>query len=298
MKSATAMEKLHIKDRPGGFGLTNLWALYALTIRQHLHGKRWMVMTALFLLPAVLAIVIRATAPDAPSIILEFLLAFMFIPQALLPLIALVYASGIIQDEQEEQTLTYLLIRPLPKWSIYLVKLLATLTTTVVLTALFTIITYAAIYLGSQANGREIASRCLNAIYIHSLAVICYCCLFGLMSLLTKWTLVVGVIYTAVVEGLLANLPFGIRLMTVIYYTRLIAYRTLEFKFTPPGMHRTSDLAAVTWQYDPKDLPALTEHPSIRTCVIVLGAASLIFSLIAAFLCSRREFRVKTPEGN
>ena len=93
-------------------------------------------MTAiLFLLPAALVVMIRVTAPQAPPpIILEFIFAFMFIPQALLPLAALLYASGMIQDEQEEQTITYLLIRPIPKWALYTFKLLATLTTTVVLT--------------------------------------------------------------------------------------------------------------------------------------------------------------------
>ncbi len=45
------------------------------------------------------------------------------IPQALVPITALVFASGMISDEVEEQTLTYLLIRPVPKSVIYLVKL-------------------------------------------------------------------------------------------------------------------------------------------------------------------------------
>ena len=71
---------------------------------------------------------------------------FMFIPQALLPLVALVYASGILQDEQEGQTITYLLIRPIPKWALYIVKLLATITMAILLTAVFTALTYAAIY--------------------------------------------------------------------------------------------------------------------------------------------------------
>lgn len=298
MKSATLAKPADRMAPSGGFGLTSLWALYALTFRQHLHGKRWMVMTGLFILPAVLAIVIRITAPDVPKIVLEFLLAFMFIPQALLPLIALVYASGIIQDEQEEQTLTYLLIRPIPKWAIYIVKLLATLTTTVILTTIFTILTYASVYIGTDAGAAETVQHCLRAICIHDLAVICYCCLFGLMSLLTKWILVVGVLYIAVFEGLFANLPFGIRLITIIYYTRLMAYRSMKFEVMQPGMQKPADLAAVTWQYDPKDLPALAEHPSLQTCIIVLAAACLLFTAIAAFLCARREFRVKTPEGN
>ena len=44
---------------------------------------------------------------------LQFALIFNLIPHALAPLAALLYATGIIQDEVEEQTLTYLLLRPL-----------------------------------------------------------------------------------------------------------------------------------------------------------------------------------------
>ena len=43
-----------------------------------------------------------------------------FIPHALAPLAALLYSAGIIQDEVEDQTLTYLLLRPLPRWALYL----------------------------------------------------------------------------------------------------------------------------------------------------------------------------------
>ena len=104
--------------------------LYLLTLRQHLHGKRWMVVALLFLLPAGLAILMRATAGvRAPSVFREFLLCWILIPQALLPLVALLYASGIIQDEQEEQTITYLLIRPIPKWLLYWIKMAATWST-------------------------------------------------------------------------------------------------------------------------------------------------------------------------
>src|SRR4051812_3585551 len=76
----------------GGSVLTALWALYVLTLRQHLHGRRWIVTAVLFLLPAGLAVFVRATARDVPSVALEFVFAFMFIPQGLLPLVALLYA--------------------------------------------------------------------------------------------------------------------------------------------------------------------------------------------------------------
>jgi ABC-2 type transport system permease protein len=283
--------------RPNGLGLTALGALYMLTLRQHLHGRRWWILGALFLTPAILAGVVRATAPGAPPILLEFIFVFMFIPQALLPLLALLYASGIIRDEQEEQTFTYILVRPISKWAVYLVKVLATLTTTAALTAVFTALTYVVIYVGADAGGENIPLRCLKAVGVHVLAVAAYCCLFALMSLLTRWTLVLGFLYAAFFEGLLANLPFGVRLLTIIYYARIITYRSMDFFMNLGGKDRT-DVAAITWRLDVENDPQLLTHPSLNTCLIVLLAASLVFSLMGALLCSRREFYVKTPEGN
>jgi ABC-2 type transport system permease protein len=280
-----------------GFALAALAALYTLTLRQHLHGKRWMVLGALFLAPALLAIVVRATAPNVPGMMLEFSLVFMFIPQALLPLVALLYGSGIIQDELEEQTFTYLQVRPIPKWAIYVVKLLATLTTAVVLTAVFTTLTYVVIYIGAAplAGPEDLPFRCFKAICIHALAIVAYCCIFGLMSLLTRWMLVLGFLYAAFFEGFLANLPFSIRLLSVIYYARLIAYRCLDFHVTVPR-GGTFDLAGEAWQLNVKADPKLLDHPALGTCFQVLVVGSLLCTALAAYLCSRREFYLKTPE--
>jgi ABC-2 type transport system permease protein len=310
MNASPTLDKATPTDRParrvartpsGGFGLTAMAALYVLTVRQHLHGKRWIVLGALFLFPAALAGLVRGLAPDAPPVFLEFMFVFMFIPQVLLPLLALLYASGIIQDEQEEQTFTYILCRPIPKWAIYFVKVLATATTTVGLMAVFTTLTYLVIYVGADAGGENVPLRCCKAIGIHALTVVVYCCLFGLMSLLTRWTLVLGFLYTALFEAFLANLPFSIRWLTVIYYARLLAYRSMDFIFTNPG-GRQENLAAIMWQLPDQNDPAvasqLADHPSLVMCVTVLGVACLVCTALAAFLCSNREFHVKTPQGN
>jgi ABC-2 type transport system permease protein len=278
-----------------GWSWGGWWTLYQLTLRQYLHGRRWMVMGLLFLVPAALAVVVRATAPNVPSQALEFLLAMMFIPQGLLPLTALLYASGMIQDEQEEQTLTYLLIRPIPKWALYLVKLAATLTTTIALATLLTSLTFAAIYVGADDAPDDVLTRCVKTAAIHSLGIGAYCSLFGVMSLVVKRVLVIGIVYTAAIEGLVANMPFGIRLATVIYYCRLIAYRVLDYHIPTPG-GRVVDMAAEAWQLDVKRDPTLAEHPALGTCILVLLLASAAFALVGAWLCTRREFHVKTPE--
>jgi hypothetical protein len=114
------------------------------------------------------------------------------------------------------------------------------------------------------------------------------------MSLLTRRVLIVGIIYTAIVEGLFANLDFGIRLITVIYYLRIIAYRTLSFIVPIPT--GPADFAANAWQLDVANDPKLLQHPGLGECLIILFAGSLACSILAMVLCSRREFHVKTPE--
>jgi hypothetical protein len=173
------------------------------------------------------------------------------------------------------------------------VKLLATLTTTVLLTTVFTALTFVAIYVGSESSAGEVSLRCLKTIVMHDLAVIAYCCLFGLISLLTNRTLVFGIVYSIIFEGLIANMPFGIRLITVIYYCRSIAYQWMSFKVNRYG--HNIDFAADAWNFDPKLMDEMT---SIQTCVTILVVASLFFAGIASLLCARREFHVKTPEGN
>jgi ABC-2 type transport system permease protein len=271
------------------------WTIYVLTLRQHLHGRRWIVAALLFLLPAGMALVIRSTGVGVPSRFLEFVLLWMLVPQALLPLVALLYSSGIIQDEEEEQTITYLLVRPISKPFIYLAKMAATWTMTILLVVALTVLTYAAIHAGAGDDFAAVAARCLKTAAILSLAAAAYCSVFGAISLLTEHTLIAGILYTVIVEGLLASLPLSLRWGTIIYYTRMTAYRTLDFVVTWPR-GRQDDVAAAAWFLNTETDPTLAEHPQLSTCVLIVVGASLVCIAFAAWLCSNREFHVKTPE--
>jgi ABC-2 type transport system permease protein len=279
-----------------GFNLPGFLTLYTLGLRQFINGKRWWIMALLFLLPAGLAILVRASQPQATPRMLEFVFVFMLIPIALVPLVCLLYASGIIHDELEDQTITYLFIRPIPKWEIYLAKLLATLTTTALLVAVCTSFTFVAIYaFADKPDGESIVLRCLKVDGIMALAAITYSCIFALISLLTRWTLVAGIVYTVVIEGLLGNLPFAVRLITVSYYFRIIAARSLDFAVVEGG--RTISPIADAWNINITKDPQLLEHPTLQTSLLVLLGASFVASLIAVIIFSTREFRVKTPEA-
>jgi ABC-2 type transport system permease protein len=283
MKSVIADAPAPVVDAParGGFDLSALAALFVLTLRQHLRGRRLLVLSLLFLLPSVMAAVTRFTRHPPPPGHLEFVLIFNLLPHALATLTALLYAAGIIQDEVEEQTLTYLLLRPLPRWALYVTKLAVTMVVTSALTGVFTVLAYVVIYWNTaELWGDVLPGRALKTVALMALAQVGYCSLFGVLSLFTRRALLVGLGYIIAIEGLLANFESVLRRLTVMYYFRVLTIRWLE----PPD--------GKVWSID------LDKAPSAPACVWTILGASAVFTLLGAVLMMRREFRMKTPEGS
>jgi ABC-2 type transport system permease protein len=260
-----------------------LVTLFVLTLRQHIRGRRLLVLSLLFALPSVLAALVNLLSRYPPHVEdLTFAFVFNLIPHALAPLAALLYATGIIQDEVEEQTLTYLLVRPLPRWALYVVRLLATLLMISVVTAAFTTATFVVIALtGGEPITSQLMWRALETSAALALAQAGYCGLFGLLGLLMRRSLFVGVAYIFVFEGLLASFDTVMRRMTIMFYFRVLVLRWLE----PAN-------GSKVWSIN------LATAPDARTCVLTLLSVGVVLTVAAAFFFAGREFRMKTPEGN
>lgn len=261
-----------------------LAALFMLTVRQHTHGRRLWVLGGLYLLPCVLALILRNLPTPAPADALEFALVFSLVPHGLAPLTALLYAAGVVQDEVEEQTLTYLLLRSMPRWAMYLTKLLATLCVTMALVAVAVIALYAAIYLGTPGFWSEVLPRAGKAVAVMALAQVGYCALFGFLGLLTRRSLIAGIGYIVAVEGVLANLDFVGRALTIVYYVRALMLQWPELP--REQMQRCQEV----WGME--ELEKLSSPMSCTLTVLSFGVA---VSLVSAVWFARREFRVKTP---
>jgi ABC-2 type transport system permease protein len=265
----------------GGFDLSALGSLFLLTLRQHVRGRRLLVLSLLFLLPAVLAAVVRLAPHPPPAELLEFAFVFNLIPHALATLTALLYAGGVIQDEVEEQTLTYLLVRPLPRWALYVTKLAATLVVTAALTGVFTVLTFVVIYWDAPGLwGEVLPGRAAKTVALLALAQAAYCALFGALGLYTRWALFAGLAYIVAFEGLLATFQSVARKLTVMYYFRVLAVRWLDL---PRGRE---------WALD------LDTAPDFRGAALTLLGVSAAFVLLGAVRMRGQEFRMKTPEGS
>ena len=257
-----------------------LVSLFVLTLRQQLRGRRPLVLSLLFLLPAVLASVFKFLPYPPATDVLEFALIFNLIPHALAPLTALLYAAGAIQDEVEEQTLTYLLIRPLPRWALYMTRIAAAWLTTTVLTVLFTTVALTVIFWNTPMLwGHVLPRRAATIAALMALAQAGYCSLFGLLGLLARRSLIVGIAYIVAFEGLLANFEAVVRRLTVTYYFRVLSLRRLTLS-----------------QSEEWSIP-LSEAPSAEECLMTLLSVSVLFVFLGAVLMRQREFRMKTAEG-
>lgn len=298
MTKATTLEPRHGKsDGPpelarsqsGGTSVFNsVWALFTMSLLRQVKSRRLFALGFLYLLPLVFAGLLQyngagwrgPTGGYEPKFA-EFVLVYNLIPQALVPLAALVYSSGMIQDEVEEQTITYLLIRPLPRWAIYVGKLAATVVVTTGLTAVFTALTFLEIGWGQAdywASGGLV--RLLKTIVLFAVSLKAYDALFGLLSLLMRRAILVGVGYIILLEGVVANIDFVIRKGTVMYYFRVLSERWIDVGHTDK------------YNID------LETAPSLPECLQILGIATLVAVVLAAILMTVREFRVKTPEGS
>jgi ABC-2 type transport system permease protein len=260
--------------------LTGIFTVVRITVARQSRGGRLLVIALLFSLPIILAILTRRFQASYRASEAEAVLIWGLLFQALVPLTALLFAAGMVQDDVEEQTLTYLLIRPISRWAIYLGKLAATFSVALVRAVIFVTIALAVIYWGEEPLWKTVLpGRALRTAVLLALSLSAYVTIFGFLGLWVRRTLVIGAIYIVVFEGVMANIDFVFRNATVMYLIRVLSVRWL-------------DLPGSDWSIDPAVAPA----PS--TCLIVLLGASAVFTALGALIFRMREFRVKAPEGS
>lgn len=135
----------------------------------------------------------------------------------LLPLLTLSFATEGIGGERENQSLVWLLTRPLPRPAIYLGKFLALLPWTLGLTVLG----FALICLAGGAPGRLALALFWPAVVWSALA---FSALFYLMGAFFRRPAIVAIVYTFFLEVVLANMPGYLKRISVGFYTRCMMF--------------------------------------------------------------------------
>ncbi len=270
------------------FPFSAVIALFILNFKNLLRGRRLLVLSLLYCLPIGLTVLFRyylqaeKWSARLDLLRIEIWIIYMMIPHTLLPITTLLFASGIIQDEIEEQTLTYLLIRPIPRWAIYLAKFCSAALAACLINAIFTLLTVMVFWSETMMPYPELLTRAGYVILAMSLATLAYTGIFGLLSLLLRRSLLIGFVYILLFEGILANIPFIVRQFTVMYYERLLFLNWSDVKRVGQSI----------WSFE-----KLEAYPDQQSAIMTLVLIAFFATMFGCYLFTSKEFRVKTPES-
>lgn len=187
--------------------MTAFGALVGVTLRGLLGRRRMLLMLLLAALPVLVGLLIRVAGGTRDTA--EILDALVI--RTVLPLVALIVGTAAIGSEIEDGTAVFLLVKPIPRWRTALAKLAVAAGLTAVLVVPPIVLT------GILVSGLSGAS--LGTTFGFALAAIAggtaYACAFTTLGTLTSRALVVGLAYTLIWEGVLADLLVGTRFLSI-----------------------------------------------------------------------------------
>jgi ABC-2 type transport system permease protein len=153
--------------------------------------------------------------------------AFTIFATFLLPLWCLSFATEGLGREREARNLIWLLIRPLPRWSIFLGKFLALLPWCLVLN----LGGFWLICLAAPGPGTLAFRLYWPAVVWATLA---FAALFHLMGAIFQRAAVVAILYSFFIETILGNLPGHMKRLSLNFYTNCLMFeRAHDFGVRP-----------------------------------------------------------------
>lgn len=181
-----------------------------------------------------------------------------------LPITCLTAFGGMVRDDLQEDTVCFLLTRPMRRWQFFLSKYLSHLVWTLITTAL-TLIAFAVS--GTLRGVDDVPNLIMALMLVQIPAIMVYGAISSFMGLITKKYLVMGIIYGFVVEFGIGQIPTNINTLAM-----------------------TNHLKSLLAKYAP-----LAEHLNVEpgyslTAITAIVTVTLVFLLLSSILFTLREY--------
>ena len=199
-------------------------AVFRLSLGLLARGRRTMIIALLCLMPVAGATLAATLILSNPRIdvtgttVASFLMVngYLFV---LLVIVSLFYGTSLIADEMDDKTITYLFMRPVAKWQIYLGKYLSYLVvagTLLLPTAAATFaITMTADPAGEAARHVPILMKDLGVL---TLGLTAYGALYQLLGAVTRRPVFVGLIFSLIWETFVTFIPGYLGKLTIKHH--------------------------------------------------------------------------------
>lgn len=217
--------------------LAQLRAVFGLSSRIALRGKRLWILALLGILPTLLPILhivasrLSSRVPPFPPAMEFFktvVVSTVYL-RVILYILALAYGLAIISDEVESKTLVHLLLRPLPRWVIVLGRFLSTWLIAGLLLAGSLALNYVLIWAAQREAGAwknlfsyaNLRILLLDAL-VFFLALAAYLALFSCIGAWLRHGERWGVVFCFGWEWLIPYLPSKLKWFTVMYQVQTL----------------------------------------------------------------------------
>ncbi len=271
MSPALLPEPVPPGERPGAPPVAeSAGQVMARQLGSTVRGKRFYVAGALALLAPALALLVR----DPDVVILERLVVLLLVP-FLLPLVAVSLGSGLIYDEAEEGTLTFLFSTPVSKSAVVLGKWAAALVAGWAVGFVSLGLTFLLTAKPLDDLGPFVRASWLAVL----LGFPAYLGVFTLLGTLFRRGFLAGLVYAYGYELVVPFIPGAAKRLSLGYYLRSLMEPHAPNKEPFEG-------AFFLLPPDPEGV-----------CIIVLVSVALIGLAISLAVVPRKEFRARNVQG-
>ncbi len=247
------------------------WVVTRLTVRYLVSTRRGMVTLVLSWTPLLLVLALALARVASFDILLYQALMVPLFVQIVLVFVTLVDATALVREEIDDNTLPYLLTRPLPKPTLALAKYAGYLVAACVLLLPPVLASYAVTEAYAGAGFGTDADVLAGFLAATALAVVAYGALFFFLSVILRRPLTVGLLLGFVWENIVGSLPGSVPKLSLIYYLRSVL----------KGVVTVGPLSG------------FATDVSAPLAAAILVAFAVILVALAAFLFQAMEFRQK-----
>ncbi|MDA1264543.1 MAG: ABC transporter permease subunit [Planctomycetota bacterium] len=252
--------------------LSTTWLMFTTYLGATARSKR-MIICMLLVLTVPLAALLPPAHVEAEKAV--YMIGLFYLLQVVAPIVGLIASAGVLSDEVENRTITYVFTRPVPRAALLLGRYLCVL---VLVSALMAI---AAISVSSVAPTRSAtpaladgqASRLLLAAILGGAS---YSLLLAGLSVFFKRAMVIGIFYLVAMEVFLALVPGSAQKMSIQYYLR--------------GIYTNLGAVENQWLRDGPEMLAGTEFSTPTELVVRLMLFLAFLFGVSVWGLRRRQF--------
>ena len=283
--AATAPSGAAARPRPPGGTLTFAGAsarVAEVSLGQMLWSRRTIFMGIVLVVPMIVALSLRLVDVygETPlkmrgepllGVDLFGLLLWWIYLRFVIPVLGAFYGTGLIADEVEDKTLTYLFTRPVPRAAVLLGKYCAYLACTSLLVLPSVLIVF--FLLVPLADVGRLFTTLITDLGLLTLGLAVYGAVFAFAGTVLRRPLIAGLVFAFGWEQVAMVMPGYLRRVTVVYYLQGLAPHVI------PSDGVVSLLAST-----------FRDTPTVTTCLFWLAVALIVPLTLAARAVGRREY--------